>query len=189
MTFEQIGTHVISADENLSRNSDRALGTLSQFKVMSQGKQRMYLAWTVNISPNAKVPQTKTLASGKKKVERIKWSRLTPREQHEFFDSVYIRSVVYPMCHGYIGHYEQCQSGMLHLHLLCVVITDFPEYDLASIRATVNRTTLVTQLTKRERYVALNHIVICDRLSEWMEYLMKEQSKHPLAGSYKVMLV
>ena len=181
--MDQIGTHVISPDENRLRNSEKALGTFRSFQV--HDRRCIYVAWTVNISPKADVPTTRTLKKGTKKAVRSRWGRMTPREQRDYFDEVYIPKVVNPMCNGYIAHYELTKIGMIHMHVLCVIVTDYPDFTLAETRSTVNKITLVQQIARHDRFISLNHIVICDKLDEWMAYLNKSQNEHPLAGSYK----
>jgi len=153
-----------------SENTVKTLGTFTAIR-------GLHVAWTVNISPTAKVNMC---IQGKRR--KGVWGQIGPNLQFRYFRDEYIPKVVLPNVHGYEAIVEFTKIGNLHMHLHAYIADPYPQYALHQLRVNVNMMTLTQSLVKGGRWITLNHIVPCDEshpVTEWIEYLSKAQDTHP----------
>lgn len=148
--------------------------------------QPIRYCWTVNLSPDYSVRHSRG-------EPWIRWSSLTPRQQHLWFHTVFLPDVVRPNCDAYKFTYELCKSGELHCHgsLLVFDKPALEDYYLACMRKSVKPVVYPARsktakpltdkairtmncITKNEAY----------RHDEWATYLDKDKDKVPFEPSY-----
>lgn len=156
---------VIDDRETKSKNRQKALGTF----VDSHPQEGLFMAWTVSI-PDGYTPKGK-----RGSLPVAPWCHLPPSKQVEFFKDVYIPTVIKHITNSYYFVFEQNKAGNIHMHGLCYVPSLYPSLDLREIQQTLKFVRLVQQIVgRRQRYINLNHIVECNRLGEWIDYLNKD---------------
>lgn len=128
-----------------------------------------------------KLIATKHLKYGKIKKETIhrKYGTLPPEIQYGYLINTYIPQAITPFVERGIVIPELTKKGNIHAHLICYSPDIQTTIDMITLQRTIYSSIIVRQMTggKIERHKYLNFIHFLKDVSEWVDYMRKDEEQ------------